>query len=185
MDEKTAVIHAITKGLAYQENGGKPDIDNPSIGKTGELKSIFQFEPATWKADAKEILGDENAPLTPDNETYIVEHEVSKMLDEGYNVKQIASTWNSGDKNAYTGKFSDGSPSVGVNQKYGVKYNVPVYANGVSNYAKQFYENDFSKQIKQQTAPTSSVVQNQPTTPATPIAQTTPNSNGLISLASS
>lgn len=131
---------ATTKALGYAENGGAPNPNNESAGKTGELKSIFQFEPATWKADAKEYLGNENAPITPDNETAVVLQVVSKELKDGKSVKQIASNWNSGDYDAYTGKFSTGKPSIGVNEKYGVKYNVPAYANSVQNYVNQFMQ---------------------------------------------
>jgi hypothetical protein len=171
MDEKTALTYAITKALAYQENGGSLPA-TPTAGKTGEMKSIFQFEPGTWEKDAGEILGDSNAPLTPDNETKVVTSEVSNWIDEGYNVKQIASMWNAGrgEPNAYTGTFSDGSPSVGVNTKYGVKFDVPTYANNVANYAKQFYIQDFAPQVSGQ-----SVSQ----TPESPVAtvQPTPSTN--------
>lgn len=150
MDEKTALTYAITKGLAYQENGGKPT--NPKAGKTGELKSIFQFTPDTWKNYAKEVLGDANAPITPDNETKVVTTQVRKWIDEGKNVKQIASMWNAGrgEPEAYTGKFSNGNSSVGVNKKYGVKFDVPTYANKVSDYAKQFYKQDFAPKMNTQ-----------------------------------
>src|SRR5665213_1914171 len=100
--EKDAAVKAITKAIGYAENGGAPNINNPSAGKTGEMKSIFQFEPATWKAYAKEYLGDANAPLTPDNETTVTMKKVSDLLDKGMNAKQIASIWNSGDAVSYT-----------------------------------------------------------------------------------
>lgn len=150
MDEKTALAYAIAKGIAYQENGGK--LGAPRAGKTGELKSIYQFTPGTWKIYAKEALGDPNAPLTADNETKVVVHKVQKWLDKGYNVKQMASMWNAGedDPDAYTGKFSNGNSSVGVNQKYGVPFNVPKYADGVANYSKQFYKKDFEPQMNGQ-----------------------------------
>ncbi len=153
MDENTALTYAITKALAYQENGGKPT--SPKAGASGELKSIFQFEPGTWVKDSQEILGKSNIPITPDNETKVVTGMVSKWIDKGYSVKQMASMWNAGvgEPDAYTGKFSDGSPSTGKNS-YGVKYNVPAYANSVANYAKQFYTQDFAPQVKQATANT-------------------------------
>ena len=168
MDEKTATVYAVTKALAYQENGGKPT--QPKAGKTGELKSIFQFEPSTWQKDAKQFLGDANAPLTPDNETKVVTEQVSKWIDEGKTVKQIASMWNAGqgEPDAYTGKFSNGSPSVGVNKQYGVKYNVPAYANNVANYAKQFYKQDFQPKIASQTQPTPPASQAPVATPPSP-----------------
>lgn len=137
--EREIAAKAITKAIGYAENGGAPDVKHPSAGKTGEMKSIFQYTPATWKAYAKQYLGDENAPLTPDSETMVTLKKVGDLLDEGYDAKQIASVWNSGDKNAYSGKFSNGSPSIGVNKKYGVKFDVPKYATSVNTYAKQFY----------------------------------------------
>lgn len=170
MDDKTALAYAITRALAYQENGGSIDsIKNPKAGKTGELKSIFQFEPETWKKDAQQFLGDPNAPMTPDNETKVVTSQVSKWIDKGYNSKQMASMWNAGvgEPDAYTGKFSDGSSSVGVNPKYGVKFDVPTYADNVANYAKKFYTEDFSKQIKSPHIPNTPTQQtSQSATPA-------------------
>lgn len=159
MDEKTALTYAITKALAYQENGGSLNVKNEQAGKTGELKSIFQFEPSTWKKEAAEYLGDANAPITPDNETTVVTKQVGDWIDKGYTAKQIASMWNAGtgEPDAYTGKFSDGSPSVGTNTKYGVKFNVPAYANSVNKYATEFYT-----QSQQQNQPSTQIPQNSP-----------------------
>lgn len=142
MDELTLLAQATTKALGYTENGGKPDINNPKAGKSGEAKSIFQFTPATWKAYSKQIIGKDNLPLTSDNETYVVNEKMKQLIKEGKTIKQIASIWNAGpgEQDAYTGKFSDGSSSVGVNKKYGVKFDVPSYANQVATYAKKFYD---------------------------------------------
>jgi len=94
--EKQLMAMAVTKALGYTENGGKPNPKKLRAGKSGELKSVFQLTPATWKRYAKEVLGDEKAPLTPDNETYVVSQKVSKWIDEGKNIRQIASIWNAG-----------------------------------------------------------------------------------------
>jgi hypothetical protein len=83
MDEKKALTYAITRAIAYQENGGKLDLSNIKAGKTGETKSIFQFEPETWKKDAQEFLGDPNAPINPDNEVKAVTSQISKWIDKG------------------------------------------------------------------------------------------------------
>lgn len=176
MDEKTALSYAIAKAIAYQENGGK--LGAPKAGKTGELKSIYQFTPGTWKVYAKEVLGDPNAPLTADNETQVVVHKVQKWIDKGYNAKQIASMWNAGedDPDAWSGKFSNGNPSKGVNQKYGVPFDVPKYAEGVHKYATEFYKKDFSpekqqpEQVYQSTPAMSSAVSQTPV----------PKKNGLL-----
>lgn len=131
---------AVTKAIGYAENNGKPDLNRLSSGRTGEMKSIFQFTPDTWKLYSKQAFGKET-PLTPDTETYVVKHKVKDWLKKGYKPEQIASMWNAGESesNAYTGKFSTGHPSVGINKKYNVKYDVPSYASKVSNYTKQFY----------------------------------------------
>lgn len=131
--DKQKLINSIVKGFAYAENGGKPNINNPSAGKSGELKSIFQFEPDTWKADAKEYLGNENAPLTADDETYVMQQKVSKWIDEGKNVDEMASIHNSGNPNAYKENHK------GVN-KYGIAYDTPAYAKKVKDYSQQFYK---------------------------------------------
>lgn len=135
MDDKEILIDAIVKGLAYTENGGAPDIDNPVAGKSGEMKSIFQFTPGTWKLYAKNALGDENAPLNADNETAVVRHKVAKWIDEGKTTSQIASMWNAGESrpDAYKQNWK------GVN-KFGVKYDTPAYAEKVLSYSKKFYE---------------------------------------------
>lgn len=153
MDEKDLLADSIVKGIAYTENGGKLDFNNIKAGKTGEIKSIFQFTPGTWKLYAKSELGDENAEVNPDNETYVARQKVKKWIDKGYTARQIASMWNAGEaeKDAYTGKFSTGKSSVGINQKYGVKYDVPGYANNVLKYSKQFY----SEKTNQGTQPSS------------------------------
>ena len=82
---------SIVKALAYTENGGAPDISNLSAGQSGEEKSIFQFMPDTWKIYAKQVFGDPNTPLTPENESVVTYQKVNNWLNEGYSVKQIAS----------------------------------------------------------------------------------------------
>lgn len=130
---------AITKALAYTENGGEPSTSSEKAGKSGELKSIFQFLPATWKADAKEVTGNENLPLTPANEALVAHGIVSKQVDTGLAAgktpdtiaKEVASSWNAGNPNAYKENVK------GVN-KEGVSYDTPAYADKVSSYTKQF-----------------------------------------------
>ena len=143
------LVSSIVKGLAYKENGGKVDLNNIRAGKTGEMKSIFQFLPATWKGYAKEVLGDENAPLNNENETKVVHEKVSKWLKEGRNVKQIASMWNAGtgEPDAWDGTFKAttkthkaGDPSKGILKKSGVAYDVPTYARDVEDYSKKFFD---------------------------------------------
>ncbi len=174
--EKAALVKAVTKAIGYQENGGKPDLTNLKAGKSGEMKSIFQFTPDTWKAEAKKYLGSENEPLTPDAETTVVSRQVGDWIDEGKTVSQMASMWNAGhgEPNAYTGKFSNGQSSVGIN-KEGVKFNVPAYANAVNNFAKQFYSKELA--TTHGTPAPAPAPQNQP---VSPLALTPSSGGGLM-----
>jgi hypothetical protein len=128
MDNEKLALN-ITKALAYTENGGKPDIHKEQQGKSGEMKSIFQFLPATWKEDSKQVTGKENVPLTPETEAYVVNAKVSNWLKQGYNPSQIFSMWNSGSPN------SEGK--VGTN-KEGVKYDTPKYVATAQSYLDKF-----------------------------------------------
>jgi len=168
LDENTIQImaDAITKAIAYKENGGKVDLDNPVAGKTGEMKSIFQFLPSTWENYAGEILGDKKAPLNKDNETYVVNEKVKKWLRDGKTAKQIASMWNAGtgEPDAYEGTFKvttkthkAGDPSKGILKKSGVAYDVPKYAQDVEDYSKQFFKEKMNTQNTPTTPPATKV----------------------------
>lgn len=157
LDENTIQImaDAITKAIAYKENGGKVDLDNPVAGKTGEMKSIFQFLPSTWENYAGEILGDKKAPLNKDNETYVVNEKVKRWLRSGKTAKQIASMWNAGtgEPDAHDGTFKvttkthkAGDPSKGILKNSGVAYDVPKYAQDVEDYSKQFFQEKMNAQ---------------------------------------
>lgn len=129
----------ITKALAYTENGGNVALDKTKAGKSGELKSVFQFLPETWKRDAKKVTGNENLPLTPENEALVAHGVISPIVDkglaEGKSTDEIAtevgSFWNSGK----TSGAKEGL--IGTNKK-GVKYDVPAYAKKVTDYTNKF-----------------------------------------------
>ena len=145
--DKEKLANAITKAIGYAENGGAPT--EPKAGKTGEMKSIFQYTPDTWKLYAKQILGDENTPLTSDAETYVTHKKVSKWIEAGYSPEQIASMWNAGEQrpDAYKQNWK------GVNKKYGVAYDTPAYAKKVSDYTNQFMSEDQGSQPTPQEDP--------------------------------
>lgn len=143
--QKALLTKAVTKALAYQENGGKPNLEQLSAGKTGEMKSIFQFLPTTWKGYAQDILGDANAPATPENELKVTLGKVGNWIDEGKTAGQIASIWNSGNENRYKQNWK------GINN--GVAYDTPKYAQNVINYAKKFYNEEQQKQLGNSMAP--------------------------------
>lgn len=138
----------LAKAIRQTESGG----DFTAKGKSGEY-GAYQWEPATWSAESSSA--GVNVPLdqsTPEQQNEVAYKQIEKYKSEGYNAGQIASLWNSGDADAYTGYFSDGSPSVGTN-KDGVAYDVPSYVNKVTSAYQQ---------LKSQSTPT-----NTQTTPQT------------------
>lgn len=122
----------IVKALAFTENGGAPNIDNPSAGASGETKSIFQFMPDTWKQYSQQAAG-KVLPLNAENEATVVYSKVANWEKQGYTPEQIASMWNAGEQNpdAYKQSYK------GTN-KEGVAFNTPVYVKKFTNYLKQF-----------------------------------------------
>lgn len=178
MDETNALV----KALGYAENGGKPNLGNPSQGKTGEMKSVFQFTPDTWKNYSKQVLG-KTVPLSPDAETYVVQKKVHNWLSHGYKPEQIFSMWNAGqgEPDAYTGQFSDGSASKGVNKKYGKEFNVPEYVNKGMGYYNQFANENKSNLLRDKVLAMMRGGQNQQPTQSGQTNQTVQPGQGLMS----
>lgn len=122
-------VVAMMKALAQHESGNKAVLpQEKGIGGA----SIYQYTTDTWKGTAQKFLGDANAPLNRANENKATYYKIKEWKDKGFKPAQIASMWNAGEgqPDAYTGKFKNGSPSIGVNS-YGVKYNVPAHAKSV------------------------------------------------------
>ena len=137
LDKKAITL---TRAIAYAEHGGKPPVVPPA-GKTGELPSLFQYTPDTWKEVAAKYLGNANAELTSENEIEATYKRVKGWLDDNNTPAQIASMWNAGEgePDAYTGQFSNGVSSIrkGVAGKH--DFDVPGYANTVQKYAEQLW----------------------------------------------
>lgn len=93
-------------------------------GGSGE-NGAYQWMPATWKGHAKAVLGDENAPMTPDNQNAVAYVKIKQMKDQGLNPAQIAAAWNSGSPEGWEKK-------VGTN-KQGQHYDVPAYVKKVTD----------------------------------------------------
>lgn len=110
----------VAKAIRQVESGG----DFNAKGKSGE-SGAYQWTPDTWKAHAKEALGDENAQMTKENQNAVAYTIIKKWKDSGLNVAQIAAKWNSGSESGWEKK-------VGTN-KYGVHYDVPKYVKSVTD----------------------------------------------------
>ena len=119
----------LAKAIRNTETGGSKDPYNQK-GASGEF-GAYQFMPATYKALAKQHLGDENAAPTIENQNKIAYTEIKRLKDAGKTPAEIASYWNSGKTTAY----KDGLKGT---NKQGVNYDVPAYVTKVSDYYKQF-----------------------------------------------
>lgn len=120
----------LAKATRTIESGNNPTAQ----GKSGEY-GYYQYEPDTWAQQSK--FAGVDVPLkqaTPQQQNQVWYTWAKAKKDAGNNIGQIASMQNAGDgePNAYTGNFSDGSPSVGTNN-YNVKFDVPTYAKSIAN----------------------------------------------------
>ncbi len=120
----------LTKAIALQEGGGKY---LPYTAHSGDVPNAtqaggrYQFMPNTWNKYAGQVLGDPNAPMTPENQNKVAYTKVSNWLQKGYTPAQVASMWNAG----------EGSPNSwkpGTQQAVG---NTPEYVRGVQKYGQQ------------------------------------------------
>ncbi len=119
----------LAKAIRQSESGG----DFNASGKSGE-HGAYQYTEPTWAKDS--ASAGVNVPLkqaTPEQQNQVAYTKLKAWKDAGHNVGQIASMWNAGEgePDAYTGKFSNGQPSVGTN-KEGVHFDVPTYAKSVA-----------------------------------------------------
>lgn len=123
-----AVVN-LAKAIRQTESGGNFN----AKGASGEM-GAYQYTPDTWSKEAPQYgINTPLAQATPEQQNAVAYNQIKSWKDSGKDVTQIASMWNAGEgePNAYTGKFSDGSPSFGTNPK-GVKFNVPAYVKSVA-----------------------------------------------------
>lgn len=126
----------LAKAIRRAETGSSTDPYN-ARGASGE-SGAYQFMPDTWKQWAGQYLGNATAEMSVENQNRVAYSRIKELKDQGYNPAQIASMWNSGDKNAYTGVRSDGkTKTVGrIKNSAGVEVDidVPGYTKKVSQY---------------------------------------------------
>lgn len=124
----------LAKAIKQTESSGNYN----AKGGSGEF-GAYQWMPGNFQANAQKYLGISNAdPSDPVLQDKVAYAEILSMKQAGLTPQQIASAWNAGqaNKNAYTGTFASGAPSVGTNAE-GVKYNVPAYVSKVmTNFQK-------------------------------------------------
>jgi len=114
----------LAKAIRQTESGG----NFSAKGKSGEY-GAYQFTQPTWDTYSKKY--GVNVPLTqatPEQQNEVAYKQIKEWKDKGFNVGQIASMWNSGEKNPDA--YLDES-FKGIN-KSGAKYDVPAYAKSVA-----------------------------------------------------
>ncbi len=112
----------LSKAIRQTESGG----NFQAKGKSGEY-GAYQFTSPTWDSYSKKH--GVNVPLeqaTPSQQNEVAYKQIKEWKDQGYNVGQIASMWNSGKPDAYKDTEYKGK------NKYGVSYDVPAYAKSVA-----------------------------------------------------
>lgn len=105
----------ITLSIKIVETGGKYEVK----GASGEI-GAYQFMPSTYKSLSLIHFGT-STKMTPENQDKLAYLEIESMVKKGYTVRDIALTWNQGNK---------GKCKSGINSK-GVKYDSCAYAEKV------------------------------------------------------
>lgn len=121
---------AMSKAIRQTESGG----NFKAKGKSGEYGAYQYTEPTWQKLSSKYGINTRLQDATPEQQNEVAYRQVKEWKDKGHNPGQIASMWNAGEgePDAYTGKFSNGHPSTGVN-KFGAHFDVPAYAKSVAS----------------------------------------------------
>ncbi len=115
----------LAKAIRRAETGTSTDPYNAK-GASGE-SGAYQYMPDTWKQWSKQYLGQEDAPLSVENQNKVAYSRIKELKDQGLNPAQIASMWNSGGADKYKQNWR------GKNSQ-GVEYDTPAYVQKVSQY---------------------------------------------------
>lgn len=114
----------LSKAIIQRESGGNFN----AVGDAGTSHGAGQWQAATWKSQAKDVLGDENAQMTPANQKAVIQVTVAKRKAAGLNPAQIAAEWNSGSSKGWENKI--GTTTIN-GQK--IHYDVPAYVKAVTD----------------------------------------------------
>lgn len=114
----------LARAIINRESGG----DFNAVGDAGTSHGVAQWQDATWKAQAQTVLGDPNAPKTPENQKAVLQASIAIDKAAGLNPAQIAAKWNSGQPDGWENKVG----SKVINGQV-VHYNVPAYVKHVTD----------------------------------------------------
>ena len=118
----------MTKAIFQTESG----TDYNAKGASGE-NGAGQWMPATWQAQAQDVLGDANAPMTPENQSVVAQGTIRKLISQGKNAADIAAIWNSGSDQNWQNKISIGYGGTMPPNSAGVQFDVPKYVKSVTD----------------------------------------------------
>lgn len=116
----------LAKAIRQKESGG----DYSAVGDAGTSTGAFQFQPNTWKLYAGQILGDQNAPMTRQNQNAVVYGKLKQFKDQGWNAAQSVAAWNAGEQKAADGSWTNNVGTTEINGQK-IKYNTPQYVKDV------------------------------------------------------
>ncbi len=122
-------VIALSKAIFQRESGGNFN----AVGDAGTSHGAGQWQQGTWKAQAKDVLGDENAPMTPDNQKAVIQVTVAKRKAAGLNPAQIAGEWNSGKADGWENNV--GTTTINGQQ---IHYDTPKYVKDVTDLYHQY-----------------------------------------------
>jgi Transglycosylase-like domain len=121
---------ALAKAIRQQESGG----NYKASGDAGTSNGAYQFQQNTWKQFSKQILGSDNAPMTPENQNAVAYGMIKTWKDSGMGPAEIAAKWNSGSEKGWENKVG----TTTINGK-AIPYNVPQYVSSVVDNFKKLY----------------------------------------------
>lgn len=119
----------LTKAIFQHESSTNYD----AVGDAGTSHGAGQWQSGTWKAQAQDVLGDADAPMTQANQSIVAQGTIRKLISQGKNAAQIAAIWNSGNDSDWQNKV--GTTTINGKQ---IAYNVPQYVKSVTDLYQQY-----------------------------------------------
>lgn len=115
-------IVKVMRAIRQVESGG----DFNAVGDNGESHGAYQWNKNNYKNAAKQYLGDENAPMTPENQNKVAYSQIKAYKDQGLQPEEIAARWNGAHKDE-AGSYTYNNP------EYGKKFRDALQANQQEN----------------------------------------------------
>lgn len=96
-----------------------------AVGDNGSSYGAYQWNnggaplapgqtPKNWQNAAASVLGDANAPMTPENQNKVAYQQILAYKNAGHDPEEIAALWNGAHVDSTTGKYTYNNPQYGV-----------------------------------------------------------------------